>query len=132
MLLVINEILEKIIQKIQTGDLILLYGPMGAGKTFFTKQLCSELGIKKVQSPTFTLVNEYVSSDMRKKVLHTDLYRLHTADETIFEEIYSPEHICIIEWAERLTEDMIELMSLGNVYKLHFTAPDERINFLEK
>lgn len=132
MLLFINEIIEKISQKLQPGDLILLYGPMGAGKTFFTKQLCASLGINKVQSPTFTLVNEYVSRDMKKKVLHTDLYRLSTADETIFEEIYSPEHICIIEWSERLTEDMIELMSVGKVYRLHFTHPGEKINFLEQ
>lgn len=67
------------------GDLLLLGGPLGAGKTFFVRALSRALGLgssERVTSPTFTLVHEY-STD--PPLVHADLYRLGDSDRAVFE-----------------------------------------------
>lgn len=88
------------------GEILLLDGPLGAGKTVFIKGLASALGIdpEEVTSPSFTLVNPYAG---RFPLFHIDLYRLgegavaaHAVD---LEELLTDEHaVVVIEWAERL------------------------------
>ena len=88
------------------GEILLLDGPLGAGKTVFVKGLAMALGVDpdEVTSPSFTLVNPY---DGRLPVFHIDLYRLDegaTAAEAVdLEEMLSNERaVIIIEWAHRL------------------------------
>ena len=74
---------------------------MGVGKTTIIKVICKELGIEdNVSSPTFSIVNEYVSSD-GESVYHFDFYRLE--DEEVFdmgyEEYFYKNSLCFIEWA---------------------------------
>jgi tRNA threonylcarbamoyladenosine biosynthesis protein TsaE len=88
------------------GEILLLSGPLGAGKTMFVKGLASSLGIdpEDVTSPSFTLVNPY---DARLQLYHIDLYRLdegpaaaHAVD--LDEMLSDDQAVIVIEWAERL------------------------------
>lgn len=88
------------------GEIILLDGTLGAGKTVFTKGLVSHFDVapEEVTSPTFTLVNRY---DGRLTVYHLDLYRLeagaHAAHQVDLDGLLDDTRaVIIIEWAERL------------------------------
>lgn len=93
------------------GSVIALYGAMGAGKTTFTKALCRVLGVPDgVNSPTFTIINEYRDRN-NTPVFHLDLYRIEKIGELydigIEEFIYSG-HLCLIEWPEKMEEILPE------------------------
>ncbi|MCO6509597.1 MAG: tRNA (adenosine(37)-N6)-threonylcarbamoyltransferase complex ATPase subunit type 1 TsaE [Aridibacter famidurans] len=88
------------------GDVVFLKGPLGAGKTIFTKGILSALGFDtaEVTSPSFTLVNRY---DADLTVYHIDLWRIEDPEGASFsvglEEILEDEDaVVVIEWAERL------------------------------
>ncbi len=91
------------------GDtpVIALYGEMGAGKTTFTKSLCKVLGVLDgVNSPTFTLINEYRTSD-GETIYHFDFYRINKLEEAFdigFEEFVESGNLCIIEWPEKIEQ----------------------------
>ena len=85
---------------LKAGDIISLDGDLGAGKTIFTKGLCDGLGVKDVvNSPTYTLVNEYTGRG--GKVFHCDVYRIGDEEELYdigFTEYLDSGAISIIEW----------------------------------
>ncbi|NEP04496.1 MAG: tRNA (adenosine(37)-N6)-threonylcarbamoyltransferase complex ATPase subunit type 1 TsaE [Okeania sp. SIO2G4] len=89
------------------GSVILLEGNLGSGKTTFVQGLGAGLGIKEtIDSPTFTLINEYFSG--RIPLYHFDLYRLESSEiealnlEIYWEGLEVPLGIVAIEWAEKL------------------------------
>ena len=86
---------------------IALYGEMGAGKTTFTKALCLALNVKEgVNSPTFTLINEY-TTEGGELIFHFDFYRINKLEEAFdigFEEFVDSGHLCIIEWPEKIEQ----------------------------
>nr|WP_321468120.1 tRNA (adenosine(37)-N6)-threonylcarbamoyltransferase complex ATPase subunit type 1 TsaE [uncultured Desulfobulbus sp.] len=90
---------------LKSGDILLLYGPLGAGKTTFTQALARELAVGEdqyVSSPSFALMHEYHG---RLPIAHMDLYRL--ADEDDVEaagllDYLGGEAVCIVEWPDRL------------------------------
>lgn len=93
-------------EQLKGGEILLLSGPLGAGKTIFVKGLAAALGIdrQEVTSPTFTLVNPYAGTLL---LYHIDLYRLNdgpsAAHAVDLEELLSDENaVIVIEWAERL------------------------------
>ncbi len=87
------------------GDVVALYGDLGAGKTHLVKGICAALGVPKalVTSPTFTLVNEYDGRDF--PVYHVDVYRVRRVEELFelgYEEYFYGEGLCLIEWPEKV------------------------------
>lgn len=90
-----------------SGRMVWLFaGEMGAGKTTLIKALCRALGvISMVQSPTFSIVNEYTTHE-GKSVYHFDCYRLRNEAEALdigIEEYFDSGNYCFIEWPERIT-----------------------------
>lgn len=90
---------------LRAGDIILLYGDLGAGKTTFTQGVAAGLDVDNeeyVRSPTFTLINQYQG---RHPIFHIDLYRIDSHADILnlgFEELLYGEGVLIIEWAEKL------------------------------
>lgn len=94
-------------ERLTGGEILLLEGALGAGKTVFVKGIAAALGINAddVTSPTFTLVNHY--SEGRLTLYHLDLYRLDpgvgAAHDVGLDELLSDEcAVLVIEWAERM------------------------------
>jgi len=96
---------ERLGRSLQPGQVILLYGDLGAGKTAFVRGLANGLGANPddVSSPTFTIVQEYPGS--ATTLYHVDLYRLEPAevDDLGLEDLVAGDGIVAIEWAERWT-----------------------------
>ncbi len=90
------------------GTVIAYLGDLGAGKTAFTRGLAKGLGAgEPVTSPTYTIVNEYLSG--RIPLFHFDMYRLHSADELFdigWDDYLERGGICAVEWSENVAEAM--------------------------
>ena len=93
---------KKLASKLHKGDIIVLTGELGSGKTKFTQGFLEYFGLEnEISSPTFTIVNEY-NAPNNLNIYHFDVYRLSDIDEfyAIGGEEYFENGICIIEWGE--------------------------------
>lgn len=96
---------KKIASQLKKGDVVVLSGELGSGKTKFTEGILTYFGLEnEISSPTFTIVNEYTTRDIN--IYHFDVYRLSDIDEfyAIGGEEYFNKGICIIEWGEIIKE----------------------------
>jgi tRNA threonylcarbamoyladenosine biosynthesis protein TsaE len=95
----------RLASELKAGDVVLLSGGLGAGKTCLVSGICRALGCDPdaVSSPTFTLVNQYQGRDL--SVFHIDLYRLNgerDLESLGLEETFDRGGVCLVEWPERL------------------------------
>lgn len=91
--------------KLNVGDIIVLSGDLGSGKTKFTEGFLKYFNLEnEISSPTFTIVNEYKNKDIN--IYHFDVYRLEDSEEfyAIGGEEYFNSGICIIEWGELIKD----------------------------
>lgn len=117
------ELGRKIGQKTEPGAVLALTGDLGAGKTVFTKGLAAGLGIKEhVSSPTFTILQVYEGE--RCPFYHFDVYRIgdiSEMDEIGYEDCFYGDGVCLVEWAnlitELLPEHYTEIIISGDVEK---------------
>lgn len=107
----IDEAAKEFLQEIGDNKIIALYGSMGAGKTTFVTALCRVLGVEDVvNSPTFTIVNEYQTEE-GEPVFHFDFYRiksLREVEDLGFEEYVYSDCLCLMEWPEMIEEMLPE------------------------
>ena len=104
---------EQLAASLGPGDVVLLFGDLGAGKTAFVRGLARGLGASgdDVSSPTFTIIQEYSG---RVTLYHVDLYRLEPVevDDLGLDDLVSGEGVVAIEWADRWNgrpDDVIEV-----------------------
>lgn len=99
---------EKLARALPAGTILAYRGDLGAGKTAFTRGLARGLGANEpVTSPTYTIVNEYLSG--RLPLFHFDMYRLRSADDLFdigWEDYLDRNGICAVEWSENVAEAM--------------------------
>lgn len=123
------EFASRLASKLHIGDIVILSGELGSGKTKFTEGFLSYFNLdKEISSPTFTIVNEYKNSNI--SIFHFDVYRLEDVDEfyAIGGDEYFNSGISIIEWGElikdALPKDYIEIV-------FHKDDNDENLRILD-
>ncbi len=132
---------EALSKNLLNATLLLLDGPLGAGKTSLTKGIGKGFGITEpITSPTFALAHHYLNS--QKPLFHLDLYRLEdpvAANELFFEEEEEAKHckaLMVIEWPSRLTINLNEAWYLKLKYSsskgriIQLKSPEESINLI--
>ena len=97
---------EALAPALETGDLVVLSGPLGAGKTRFVAGLARGMGAKgRVRSPSFTLINEYRAGE--RLLLHIDLYRIDAVDvDALGLEEALERGVLVVEWGEKLPSSL--------------------------
>ena len=118
---------ENFAKNLKVGDIIVLSGELGSGKTKFVEGVLKHFGLENdISSPTFTIVNEYNSQDVN--IYHFDVYRLEDSDEfyAMGGDEYFSNGICLIEWGE-----MIEDILPKPYTKIIFSKSDDDYDFRE-
>jgi tRNA threonylcarbamoyladenosine biosynthesis protein TsaE len=119
---------ERIGGNVHGGTLLLLRGPIGAGKSVLVRGVAAALGIEKFRgSPTFNLVHEYTSG---RSFFHVDLYRLGEieSEELGLEEYVRPDSVVAVEWADRAPEYLTDIEADHVLWiDLEILGPEERL-----
>lgn len=112
---------EQIGRLLEAGDVLVLDGDLGAGKTTFTKGLAKGLDIPDlIKSPTFTIIREY--HDGRLPLYHMDAYRLENggAEDLGLEEYFDSDGVSVVEWAQFVEDELP-----ADFLAIHFKRTDD-------
>lgn len=112
---------EQIGRALEAGDVLVLDGDLGAGKTTFTKGLAKGLDIPDlIKSPTFTIIREY--HDGRLPLYHMDAYRLENggAEDLGLEEYFDSDGVSVVEWAQFVEDELPD-----DFLAIHFKRTDD-------
>lgn len=126
---------KKFAEKLKKGDVIVLTGELGSGKTKFTGGVLEHFGLEnEISSPTFNIVNEYISKNIN--IYHFDVYRLEDEDEfyAIGGEEYFDKGICLIEWGEMI-ESVLPKKYIHITFNRNYENDDSReivFEYIEK
>ena len=110
-----REIAKKYAETLNRGDVVVLSGELGAGKTAFVKGVADYFGLSGVTSPTYAYLNVY--GDF---IYHYDCYRLSCGDDAVMlglTDYFGGENICLIEWAENVSEVLPENIKTVKIEK---------------
>ena len=116
-----REIAKKYAETLNRGDVVVLSGELGAGKTAFVKGVADYFGLSGVTSPTYAYLNVY--GDF---IYHYDCYRLSCGDDAVMlglTDYFGGDNICLIEWAENVSDVLPENVK---TVKLEKTGENER------
>jgi tRNA threonylcarbamoyladenosine biosynthesis protein TsaE len=118
-----------IILKNSKNKNLFFYGKMGAGKTTLIKEICKQLGVEdNINSPTFSLVNEYHSNN-NLKLFHFDFYRIENEEEVLnigIDDYFNQNALCLVEWPQNV-ENLLPL----NRTEIHILILDKVNRSLE-
>lgn len=125
----IREVARELLHNAEGKRHFAFYAGMGCGKTTLIRALCRELGVvDNVNSPTFSIVNEYLVPATGEKVFHMDWYRLRHEQDAIEAGVQDilddPQAYCFIEWPEQAAQ---LLKPDTQRFRLEITSPNERL-----
>lgn len=128
-----KKIAAEFVKTLRAGDVICMYGDLGAGKTAFAQGLAQGLNISEpVTSPTFTIVNEYYGD---LPLYHFDVYRIADPDEMYevgYDEYVGGDGISVIEWAELIADILPENRYSVTILKDDTQSDDYRKIIIER
>jgi tRNA threonylcarbamoyl adenosine modification protein YjeE len=114
-------------EKLQAGDLVVLVGPLGAGKTTLTRGVGEALGaIGNVSSPTFVIARTHKRESGEAPMVHVDAYRLGSADELDDLDIDFPKSIVLVEWGKGMLDGISENLLEVEIERDHTGATETR------
>ncbi len=114
-------------KQLRAGDLVVLVGPLGAGKTTLTRGVGEALGvIGNVSSPTFVIARTHKRENGEAPMVHVDAYRLSSADELDDLDIDFPNSIVLVEWGKGMLDDISENLLEVEIARDHTGESENR------
>lgn len=121
---------SQLLDVMKSGNVVVFYGEMGAGKTTLIKELCRQLDVTNVvSSPTFSLVNEYNGKN-GLKIFHFDFYRINKLEEAFdfgYEEYFYSDALCLVEWPEK-----VESLLPANAIRIRIEVQTDRTRLIKR
>ena len=132
----IDTTVQHIVEQLQAGDVLLLSGDLGAGKTTLTQAIARVLGVQKqITSPTFTIMNVYQTAHPTiTQLCHIDTYRLESPEEFTplgMQEFFGNKNtLCIVEWPENLPNSYATMPNVRYIDLILSETEEENIRDL--